>query len=90
MRILAAVLVLQNAYLHIDCEHVVLLLTIEQLSAQWDDIPPRRFLQVEKLHLLEVLQMVARTNRNFVRSIRFVALEIQEYGEFLLLVCLST
>ena len=83
MGILATMLVLQNADLHIYCEYVILLFTVQKFGAKWHHIPPRRFLEVEELYLLEVLQMISGSNRNLIRSVRLVALEVQVDGEFL-------
>lgn len=83
MCILTAVLVLQNAYLDIDGQHVVLLLSAEQLGLQGNDVPARRLLQVQKLHFLQILEMVASPDGYLVRGVRFVRLEVQIDGQLL-------
>ena len=72
VRVLARVLVLKNENLNIDGADVVLLGVVEQFGLEGDGVPAGRFFELDVLHFLEVLHVVARPDGQLRWSVGLV------------------
>jgi hypothetical protein len=81
--ILARMLILQDDDLNVDCIDICLLGIVQQLSLERNSIPSTWFLQLEVLHLLEILHVVSCFDWNLGRSVGLIWFEIEEQAQFL-------
>jgi hypothetical protein len=77
------VLILQNQNLNIDGVDIVFLSIIEELRLQWNCIPTGGLLELEVLHFLEVLHVVAGSDGKLGRRVGLIGLEVKKHAELL-------
>ncbi len=83
MGVFTRMLVLQNDYLNVYCRNVVFLCTVQQLRLQWNCVPTARLLQLQILHLLQILHIVTRTHRYLWWGITLIRFKIEKHTQLL-------
>ena len=77
MRISAGLLVLQNANLDVHGFYSRPISVIQR-----EDVPPKRFHKLDHFNLLQLVKTIGHENRNFLRRVALICLEVQEKGKF--------